>query len=152
MKKASKNNSYHYNKELQPYANELKSHLTKGEISLWKNILSGKQMKGYQFRMCRPVLTYIADFICRELLLIIEIDGISPYDAFAHPIHPKRAEELAQIGFTVLRFSEWEVLNKQAAVAQTIEKWITKHAIGAASQPKAKKRNVRIVLLAARLT
>lgn len=140
MKKASKNNSYHYNKELQPYANELKSHLTKGEISLWKNILSNKQMEGYQFRMCRPVLNYIVDFICRELLLIIEIDGISPYDAFVQPIDPKRAEDLEQMGFTVLRFSEWEVLNKPETVAQVIEKWINKHAIGAAVKTKPKKR------------
>ena len=140
MKKASKNNSYHYNKELQPYANELKSHLTKGEISLWKNIISNKQMKGYQFRMCRPVLSYIADFVCRELLLIIEIDGISPHDTFAQPVDPKRAEDLEQIGFTILRFSEWEILNKQAAVEQVIEKWIVKHAIGAAVKPKTKKR------------
>lgn len=140
MKKASKNNSYHYNKELQPYANELKSHLTKGEISLWRHILSGKQMKGYQFRMCRPVLSYIADFICRELLLIIEVDGISPYDTFAQPIDPQRAEDLEQIGFTILRFSEWEILNKQDAVIQVIEKWIDKHAIGAAVNTKTKKR------------
>ena len=139
MKKASKNNSYHYNKELQPYANELKSHLTKGEISLWKQVLSGKQMKGYQFRMCRPVLNYIADFICRELLLIIEIDSISPYDAFAQPINPKREEDLVNIGFTILRFSEWEVLNKQAAVEEVIEKWMDKHAIGGAVKTRKRK-------------
>ena len=108
-------------------------------INLWKKILSNKQMKGYQFRMCRPVLNYIADFICRELLLIIEIDGISPYDTFAQPIDPKRAEDLEHIGFTVLRFSEWEVLNKQAAVIQVIEKWVDKHAIGAVGKRKKLK-------------
>lgn len=34
-------------------------------------------LKGYQFRRQRPVLQYIADFMCKELKLIIEVDGIT---------------------------------------------------------------------------
>lgn len=140
MKRASKNNSYHYNKELQPYANELKQCLTDGERLLWKNVLHNKQMKGYQFRLCRPVLHYIADFICRELLLIIEIDGISRYDAFAQPINPQRAEDLTAIGFTILRFSEWEVLHKSERVKATIEKWIEQQEKKAPSAKPKRRR------------
>ena len=36
-----------------------------------------KQLKGYTFRRQRPVLQYIADFLCKELMLIIELDGIT---------------------------------------------------------------------------
>jgi len=43
------------------------------------------------------------------------------------------------IGFTILRFSEWEVLNKQVAVAEVIEKWIDKHAIGIAVKTRKRK-------------
>ncbi len=139
MKKASKNNSYHYNKELQPYANELKQCLTEGERLLWKNVLHNRQMKGYQFRLCRPVLHYIADFICRELLLIVEIDGISSYDAFAQPIDPQRAEDLTAIGFTILRFTEWEVLNKRERVVAEIEKWIEQQEKRSVTPSKKRK-------------
>lgn len=31
---------------------------------------------GYQFLRQRSILNYIADFMCRELKLIIEIDGV----------------------------------------------------------------------------
>lgn len=139
MKRASKNNSYHYNKELQPYANELKHCLTKGEQILWKNVLHNRQMKGFQFRLCRPVLDYIAEFICRELLLIIEIDGISRFDAFAQPINPKRDATLKEIGFTILRFSEWEVLNRRERVIEAIEKWIDQQKVHSVSTTKKRK-------------
>ncbi|MBE7447077.1 MAG: DUF559 domain-containing protein [Planctomycetia bacterium] len=32
-------------------------------------------MNGYQFRRQRPVLNYIADFMCKELKVVIEVDG-----------------------------------------------------------------------------
>jgi len=63
MEKASPQNNYHYNKNLQAYANQLRKNMTKGEACLWKYVLSKKQMKGYQFRRQRPVLNYIADFM-----------------------------------------------------------------------------------------
>ena len=66
-----------YNKNLQPYANRLRKEMTKAEACLWKYILKAKQLRNYQFRRQRPVLNYIADFICLELMLIIEIDGLT---------------------------------------------------------------------------
>lgn len=39
--------------------------------------IKGRMLKGYQFRRQRPVLQYIADFMCKELKLIIEVDGIT---------------------------------------------------------------------------
>jgi very-short-patch-repair endonuclease len=67
-------------------------------------------MKGFQFRRQRPVLNFIADFMCKELMLTIEVDGITH-------THPKVIEQdrikqlqLEQAGFTVLRFTDDEVL------------------------------------------
>ena len=45
--------------------------MTKAEACLWKYVLGSRQMKGYQFRRQRPVLNYIADFMCKELLLAV---------------------------------------------------------------------------------
>ena len=40
MQPASKHNNYHYNKNLQPYANDLRKNMTKAEASLWKYVLN----------------------------------------------------------------------------------------------------------------
>ena len=66
-----------YNKRLQPFASKLRKEMTKAEACLWKYALRAGQMKGYQFRRQRPVLNYIADFMCKELRLVIEVDGIT---------------------------------------------------------------------------
>jgi len=81
-------------------------------------------MMGYTFVRQRPVLNYISDFMCFELLLIIEVDSISHDDEKQNAYDIKRDEDLNAIGFTVLRFSDWEVLNRINDVSQMIMKWI----------------------------
>lgn len=129
MQKASPENNYYYNKSLQPLANNLRKNMTKAEACTWKYLLSRRQMKGYQFRRQRPVLNYIADFMCQELLLIIEIDGITYDSEEGRNRDLKRDQALKEIGFTVLRFSDWEVLNKMADVSGIILEWIENNAI-----------------------
>ena len=73
---ADNTNNYGYNKRLQPYANKLRKNMTMAEACLWKYVLRARSMKGYQFRRQRPILHYIADFMCKELMLVIEVDGI----------------------------------------------------------------------------
>jgi len=70
-----KNSNHFYNKNLQPNANRLRKEMTKAEACLWKYVLHAGKMKGFQFRRQRPVLIYIADFMCKELMLIVEVDG-----------------------------------------------------------------------------
>ncbi|MCW3076617.1 MAG: hypothetical protein JWO32_1226, partial [Bacteroidetes bacterium] len=53
---------------------ENRSQMTKSEVCLWKYAFRAKQM-GYTFNRQQPVLNYIADFMCNELKLIIEVDG-----------------------------------------------------------------------------
>lgn len=54
--------------------------MTKAEACLWKYVLSSGKLKGYKFKRQRPVLQYIADFMCPDLMLIIEVDGITHLD------------------------------------------------------------------------
>ena len=81
-------------------------------------------MKGYPFRRQRPELNYIADFMCKELMLIIEVDGITHDNSEAVTADKKRQKVLEETGFTVLRFDNDEVLNHINAVRYEIEKWI----------------------------
>ena len=120
--KASKDNVYGYNKSLQPFANKLRKEMTKAEACLWKYVLRARQMNGYQFRRQRPVLNYVADFMCKELCLVIEVDGIT-HDSKLEK-DERRADELRQAGFHVFRFTDEEVLTNIRGVAWEIEKII----------------------------
>ncbi|MEO0554625.1 MAG: DUF559 domain-containing protein [Bacteroidota bacterium] len=123
----NKNNS-HYNNKLQPFAKALRSDMTKAEARLWKYVLKARMMKGYQFRRQRPVLNYIADFMCKELNLIIEVDGIThTYEEVALN-DGKRTLELEKHGFTVLRYTDEEVLQQIDRVYNSIASWIEKNA------------------------
>ena len=100
--------------------------MTKAEACLWKYVLRAKQMKGYQFRRQRPVLNYIADFMCKELWLIIEVDGITHQWEETIKKDKKRQRDLESGGFTVLRFTDNEILKSIHIVQSTLEEWIEK--------------------------
>jgi|GEM_PF-964824 len=116
-------NNY-YNKNLKALSRNLRSGGTKAEACIWKFVLRGGQMKGYQFKRQRPVLGYIADFICEELRLIIEIDGITHQGTEAALRDEKRTTDLAAAGFTVIRFTDQQVLREIKSVATAISDWI----------------------------
>ena len=124
LSKANKTNNYHYNKKLQPLAKANKKNLTKSAAALWIFALKAEQMIGYSFRRERPILDYIADFVSLELMLIIEVDGITHQNKMQQKKDQKRDKVLAVIGFTTLRFSSWEVLNEIEKVRYKIEQWI----------------------------
>jgi len=83
-------------------------------------------MKGFQFRRQRSVLNYISDFMCKELMLVIEVDGISHHSEEAIKKDEIRQKTLEAAGFTVGRFTDDEVLNNINAVHSYLEDWIKK--------------------------
>jgi len=120
------NQNHFYNKRLQPYANKLRNEGTKAEACLWKYVLRASKLKGYAFRRQRPVLNYIADFLCKELMLIIEVDG-SIHELEEVSKNDKiRQKALEEAGFTVLRFTNEEVLTKIDWVSGFLEEWVEK--------------------------
>jgi very-short-patch-repair endonuclease len=116
----------HYRNYLQPYANKLRKEMTKAEACLWKYALKAKRLKGYQFRRQRPVLKYIADFMCLELKLVIEVDGRTHLEAATIAKDKTKQKDLEEAGYTVLRFTDEEVLKHINAVTGLIEVWVEK--------------------------
>lgn len=98
--------------------------MTKAEACLWRYVLRAGLMKGYTFRTQRPVLKYIADFMCMPLMLVIEVDGSTHlYDEVLEKDALKQAA-LEKAGFTVMRFTDDEVLHHINEVRLRIECWI----------------------------
>jgi very-short-patch-repair endonuclease len=120
----------YYNPKLKDFAHDLRNRMTKAEVCLWKYALRAKQMSGYTFNRQRPVLHYIADFMCKDLKLIIEVDGITHTWPTVIEKDIKRQRELEQAGFTVLRFRDEEVLNQMQSVRRVISDTIAKLEAG----------------------
>jgi very-short-patch-repair endonuclease len=106
----------YYNKSLYENANSLRNSLTKAEACLWKYILRARQLESYQFRRQRPILHYIADFMCKELRLIIEVDGVTHNDENVRKNDKIRQMDLESFGFKVTRFTDEQVLTNIAGV------------------------------------
>ena len=117
-------NNHFYNKNLQPNANRLRKEMTKAEACLWKYVVRAGKMKGYGFRRQRPVLNYIADFMCKELMLIVEVDGSIHELEEVGKNDEQRQKALEEAGFTVLRFTNNEVLTNIQWVHSCLEEWI----------------------------
>ena len=118
-----KNN--YYNKVLKPFASENRKRMTKAEACLWKHSLRAKQT-GYTFNRQRPVLNYIADFMCKPLKLIIEVDGGTHFLESVKQNDKIRQQNLEQEGFTVIRFTNNEVLTDIGTVIEKILETIKK--------------------------
>ncbi|GAB4426267.1 MAG: hypothetical protein OHK0039_44260 [Bacteroidia bacterium] len=94
--------------------------MTRAEVHIWNHVLRGGQMRGYTFRRQRPVLQYIADFMCQPLLLIVEIDGYTHRFPEVHAKDEHRTANLEAAGFQVLRFTDEEVLTDVQQVAEVL--------------------------------
>ena len=117
---ATKENHYAYNKALRAFARSNRNTATKAEACLWKYVLRAGMMKGYTFRRQRPVMRYIADFMCKELMLVIEVDGAIHQIEETIRKDKKKQHDLEEAGFTVLRFANEEVLHDIENVRRAI--------------------------------
>ena len=109
---------------LNNLARKLRKNSTLGEALLW-NKLKGKQLFGYKFIRQIPINKYIVDFYCRELKLIIEIDGFTHNYKIDADI--ERQKVLEKEGYAVIRFQEREVREDLHNVIQRIVDWTEMH-------------------------
>lgn len=116
--------NFYYNAKLKPLSRNHRKEGTKAEACLWKFGLRAGNMRGYGFRRQRPILNYIADFLCKELMLIIELDGLTHDWEEVVLKDDEKQKALESLGFTVLRFTDDEVLHQINRVLERIEAYI----------------------------
>lgn len=104
-------------------ARKLRKNQTSQERIMW-NLLRNQQFQGLKFRRQYPVGNYIVDFICKEIKLIIEIDGgqHNSEDGIEYDI--KRTEYLETKGYKVIRFWNNEIDNNLEGVYQILRDMI----------------------------
>ncbi|GAB3342271.1 endonuclease domain-containing protein [Marivirga atlantica] len=118
-----KRNILPYDPKLKLLARELRNNSTQSEIRLWQQ-LKGKQMMGYDFHRQKPLLKYIADFFCHELMLVIELDGYTHKFEEVQKKDESKQRALEGLGLTVLRFADIEVMQDINNVLRTITNYI----------------------------
>ena len=104
-------------KTIQQHARENRLNLTVPEKKIWQQILSRKQT-GYKFLRQHPIGNYIPDFYCRELKLIIEIDGDSHCSQEEYDL--KRSAYFESRNLKVIRFTNRDVLTNIEGVEVVI--------------------------------
>lgn len=108
-----------YNKNLKQPSRDLRNNMTDAELLLWKK-LRCKQIYGLQFYRQKPILNYIVDFYCPSANLVIECDGSQHYTKDGLDADRVRDEALAELGLTVLRFDNRQILNEIDVVVAVI--------------------------------
>ena len=91
--------------------------MTEAETRVWQ-MLRAHRMNGHKFRRQVPVGRYIADFVCHEARLVVEIDG-GQHDRLSTR-ETERSGFLQNQGYRILRFWNTEVLANPDGVQETI--------------------------------
>ena len=83
-------------------------------------MLRGRQLDGYKFRRQHIISSYIADFVCLNKRLIIEVDGLIHQIPENKISDAERTFELNELGFNVIRFTNDEICNTPDKVLSAI--------------------------------
>ncbi|MCC6838167.1 MAG: DUF559 domain-containing protein, partial [Bacteroidia bacterium] len=94
---------------LKSFSEKHRSNPTEAENALW-NLLKGKKLENYKFRRQHIIGKYIADFVCLSQKLVIEIDGLIHQLPDNIESDAQRTSWLEEKGYTVIRFTNDEVL------------------------------------------
>ncbi len=100
-------------------AKHLRNNLTKPEDVLWYH-LRDRRFIDLKFRRQVPIKKYIADFICFEKKIIIELDGSQHFEEKAVQYDKKRDDFFKSQGFRILRFYNSEIFNNLEGVLEVI--------------------------------
>ena len=98
-------------------AGKLRKSQTDAERRLW-GLLRNRRLAGFKFRRQYPIPPYIADFVCVEAGLVIEIDG--GQHASDQIRDEERSQVLKSVGYRTVRFWNNDVLLRTSEVLEAI--------------------------------
>ncbi len=104
-------------------AKNLRSDMTIFERKLWTR-LRAKRFMNTKFKRQVPIGLYIADFVCKDKKLIIELDGSGHLEASQHEHDVNRDSYLKSQGYEILRFYNNDIENNLEEVLEIIRQKI----------------------------
>ncbi len=114
---------------------QLRKDMTDAERALWQE-LRDREKFSIKFRRQFPIGQYIADFVCLEHRLIVEVDGGQHLQSADDD---QRTRWLELNGFRVLRFWNNDVLKNRQGVCEAIWQELRKASIPAEQNAKSER-------------
>lgn len=96
-----------------------RQNLTRAESRLWY-YLRNRRLNGYKFVRQMALGPYIADFVCREKKLVLEVDGGQHGMEDGKAYDQRRAVFLEQCGYRVVRVWNFEVMQDVRRVLEWV--------------------------------
>ncbi len=118
--------------KLRGIARGLRQRQTSAEAKLWAH-LRNRQLGNLKFRRQVPRGKFVADFLCDEAMLILEIDGAGHETKLADD--QLRTAYLESLGYVVLRFANWDVRQNTDRVLDHIYEVATERRKAPSSGP-----------------
>ena len=107
--------------KLTNLAKNLRQNQTQQEHILW-NLLRNHKFHNLKFKRQQPLGNYIVDFICKDIKLIIELDGGQHNTKENILVDEERTKFLESKGYKVIRFWNNEIDNNLEGVYLELEK------------------------------
>jgi very-short-patch-repair endonuclease len=86
---------------------DLRKAMTSAEGIVWSRIRNHRI--GYKFRRQFSIGSYVADFYCSELKLVVEIDGGQHFEDYAIEYDNARTKYFNDLGISVVRYTNADV-------------------------------------------
>lgn len=123
-------------KRLTPVARKLRRSSTDAEALLWAR-LRNRQLLGFKFRRQVPIGGYVADLVCEQARMVVEIDGGQHAGS---TIDAARTAAIEGAGYHVLRFWNSEVLSNSCGVLEAIAQTLCDASEGGTPHPTLSRR------------
>ena len=107
-----------HNKQLVPFAKQLRKEMTKEERHLWYDFLRTHPIR---FTRQKVLGKYIADFYSAEAKLVIELDGSQHYEDSNVVKDTERSAFLEGYGLTIIRIPNNEITRNFRGVCEYID-------------------------------
>jgi very-short-patch-repair endonuclease len=101
------------------YARVMRQNPTEAERILW-GALRKRSFCGFKFSRQIRIGPFIADFVCRDKKLIVEVDGVTHGEDHELAYDARRTVYLKEQGYRVLRLSNYGVLAERDGALHAI--------------------------------
>jgi very-short-patch-repair endonuclease len=116
----------HATKRKLRFAKKLRRRLTRSERAFWSICQQLRKEKVFFWRQI-VLCGYVADFWCPKLKIVVEIDGPSHLTEDSIRYDKYRADVMSkELGAKTIRFTNFDVLNRAAAVEYDFRRAIKK--------------------------
>lgn len=130
---------------LSEFATANRKNSTEAEAALWQE-LRNRKIDNCKFRRQHPVAGYIPDFVCLEKKLVVEVDGEYHNAEEQKKFDAYRRQWLDEHGYTMLRFTNVEVLTNISSVIESIQQTLKQQEVSSSPSPLERELEGEVTL------